>query len=78
MLTANLRRTLALTKIKLVTPLSIRCFSSDNFLNGANANYIDQMFSAWQKDPKSVHASWQAYFSGSSFEEPPSLGLTHE
>jgi 2-oxoglutarate dehydrogenase E1 component len=57
-------------------------FSSDNFLNGGNANYIDYMYSQWQKDPSSVHASWNAYFAGeesgasASFQAPPTLGKT--
>lgn len=57
-----------------------RVFSSppDNFMSGANANYIDYMYSQWEKDPSSVHASWNAYFSGgsSSFQTPPTLGQT--
>ena len=53
-----------------------RGFSADNFLSGANANYIDYMYAQWQEDPSSVHASWNAYFSGgdSSFSTPPTLG----
>lgn len=51
-----------------------RVFSTDNFMSGANANYIEQMQEQWQRDPTSVHASWQAYFSGGSFEAPPTLG----
>ena len=45
-----------------------RVFSTpaDNFLSGSNANYIDYMYSQWQKDPSTVHASWNAYFSGGS------------
>lgn len=36
------------------------------------------MYSQWQADPSSVHASWNAYFSGgdSSFTTPPTLGQT--
>lgn len=51
---------------------------SDNFMSGQNANYIDYMYSQWQKDPSSVHASWNAYFSGgsSSYTTPPTLGQT--
>lgn len=55
----------------------MRPFSkADNFLSGSNANYIDYMYSQWQADPSSVHASWNAYFSGgdSSFMTPPTLG----
>ena len=53
-----------------------RVFSSDNFLNGSNANYIDAMFAQWQKDPTSVHASWNAYFAGGTFAMPPTAGKT--
>ena len=58
-----------------------RMFSSkDNFMSGANANYIDYMYSQWQQDPSSVHASWNAYFTttenGGSFDLPPTLGQT--
>ena len=36
--------------------------TKDNFMSGTNANYIDYMYSQWQQDPSSVHASWNAYF----------------
>ena len=51
-------------------------------MSGPNANYIDYMYTQWQKDPASVHSSWDAYFQGSesgasaAFEAPPSLGKT--
>jgi 2-oxoglutarate dehydrogenase E1 component len=51
-----------------------RSFSNESFLSGGSANYIDHMHEQWQKDPSSVHASWHAYFSGASFEAPPTLG----
>ncbi|CAK4030314.1 2-oxoglutarate dehydrogenase, mitochondrial [Lecanosticta acicola] len=35
---------------------------SDNFLSGNTANYVDEMYAEWKRDPKSVHVSWQAYF----------------
>lgn len=68
-------RRLANTLIKVTTATRM-AFSSSNesFLNGGNANYIDLMFAQWQKDPASVHASWNAHFSGSNFQEPPTLG----
>jgi 2-oxoglutarate dehydrogenase complex dehydrogenase (E1) component-like enzyme len=34
------------------------------------------MFTQWQKDPNSVHASWNAYFAGGNFTTPPTLGKT--
>ena len=41
---------------------STRTFGADNFATGANANYIDHMYSQWEADNSSVHASWHAYF----------------
>lgn len=56
----------------------VRAFAAhkDNFMTGSNANYIDYMYSQWERDPSSVHASWNAYFEGGHFEEPPTLGNT--
>ena len=55
----------------------VRAFSGhkDNFMSGANANYIDYMYAQWEQDPTTVHASWNAYFSGGSdsFMTPPTL-----
>jgi len=34
------------------------------------------MYEAWSYDPKSVHASWDAYFRGGSYTSPPSLGAS--
>lgn len=38
--------------------------SNDPFANGTNAYYAEQMYRHWRQDPKSVHASWDVYFSG--------------
>ncbi|SMN20569.1 similar to Saccharomyces cerevisiae YIL125W KGD1 Component of the mitochondrial alpha-ketoglutarate dehydrogenase complex [Maudiozyma saulgeensis] len=56
---------------------------TDNFLSTSNAQYIDEMFEAWQKDPSSVHVSWNAYFknlknntgapASTAFQAPPIL-----
>ncbi|CAL9735357.1 2-oxoglutarate dehydrogenase, mitochondrial [Monosporozyma servazzii] len=57
---------------------------TDTFLATSNAQYIDEMYEAWQKDPSSVHISWNAYFSNlkklgdnvptsSAFQAPPLL-----
>ena len=60
--------------------VGLKSFSS--FMNGTNANYIDYMYAQWQKDPSSVHASWNAYFAAEeggasvSFQAPPTLGKT--
>jgi len=52
---------------------------SESFATGTNAVYMEQMFDSWQKDPRSVHASWDAYFKnisrglkpGEAFMTPP-------
>ncbi|KAK0221675.1 2-oxoglutarate dehydrogenase E1 component [Armillaria fumosa] len=54
---------------------------NDPFANGTNTYYADEMYKHWRQDPKSVHASWDAYFSGmdkglpsaQAFQPPPSL-----
>jgi 2-oxoglutarate dehydrogenase E1 component len=64
------------TPAKAVPPSPI-----DAFANGANSYYIEEMYRDWKNDPKSVHASWQAYFSGldkglpsaAAFTPPPGL-----
>ncbi len=35
-----------------------------DFVNRANADYIDRLFEQYQRDPRSVDATWQAYFAG--------------
>ncbi|AFR93179.1 oxoglutarate dehydrogenase (succinyl-transferring), E1 component [Cryptococcus neoformans C23] len=37
---------------------------NDAFANGGNAYYTEEMYRLWKQDPKSVHVSWQTYFSG--------------
>ncbi|KAL7269460.1 2-oxoglutarate dehydrogenase E1 component [Rhizina undulata] len=71
--------------------LQTRCFASqasstgvdasDAFLQGNTANYIDEMYLSWKKDPSSVHISWQVYFknmegdgpASQAFQAPPTL-----
>jgi 2-oxoglutarate dehydrogenase E1 component len=67
--------------VRLATTLSsssvTRSFSalsqSSTFLSGSNSAYIDSMFAQWKADPKSVHASWDAYFRTGNFVAPPTL-----
>lgn len=57
---------------------------NDAFANGGNSYYIDEMYRLWREDPKVVHASWNAYFSGmekglpsyKAFTPPPSFEAT--
>lgn len=45
--------------------------AAEPFLNGASANYVEEMYRSWQEDPKSVHVSWDAFFRNSSAGAPP-------
>ena len=62
---------------------SIKKFSNnltnDSFINGTSGIYVERMFENWKKDPSSVHASWNIYFSNvelgmsstDAFQSPP-------
>ncbi|KDQ62236.1 hypothetical protein JAAARDRAFT_30121 [Jaapia argillacea MUCL 33604] len=68
-------------------PSSLRSLASaapspnDPFANGTNAYYVEEMYRHWRQDPKSVHTSWDVYFSGmdkgltsaQAFQPPPSF-----
>ena len=49
----------------------------DSFLNGISSNYIEQIYGKWLINPKSVHESWNKYFtsltSGVGFPLVPSV-----
>jgi hypothetical protein len=53
--------------------------SNDSFINGTSGIYVERMFENWKKDPSSVHASWDIYFSNvdsgmsveNSYQSPP-------
>jgi len=47
---------------------------NESYLSGTSGAYVEEMYEAWAYDPKSVHASWDAYFSGNTYQAPPSLG----
>lgn len=55
--------------------------ANDLFANGTNTYYVEEMYRHWKGDPKSVHASWDVYFSGlekglpssEAFQRPPSV-----
>src|SRR5690606_38879582 len=44
-------------------------FALTSFLDGANATYIDEMYSRYDADPSSVDPEWQAFFQ--SLNDPP-------
>src|SRR5688572_32032726 len=35
-----------------------------DFVNRANAEYIDRLYEQYQRDPRSIDVTWQAYFAG--------------
>lgn len=53
------QRGLGLTVSRLQRSLSS---TGESFLNGTSIAYVEQMQEAWKADPKSVHVSWNAYF----------------
>jgi len=63
-----------------VRALATASSHQDLFANGTNAYYAEEMYRHWKEDPKSVHPSWDAYFSGldkglggAAFQAPPGL-----
>ncbi|KAI7908122.1 oxoglutarate dehydrogenase, E1 component [Cokeromyces recurvatus] len=44
---------------------------NEGFLQGNSANYVEEMYEAWLKDPTSVHLSWQIYFKNIANGVPP-------
>ena len=48
--------------------------AAESFLSGSSSVYVEEMYEAWSYDPKSVHASWDAYFRGGAYQSPPTLG----
>ena len=77
------------SRVKAATPQFYRALATpavppspnDPFANGTNAYYAEEMYRHWREDPKSVHTSWDVYFSGldkgipsaNAFQPPPTL-----
>src|SRR5687768_9797827 len=45
-----------------------------DFINRANAEYIDQLYQQYQRDPRSVEEPWRAFFAG--FDAGAARGAT--
>ncbi|XP_025108212.1 2-oxoglutarate dehydrogenase, mitochondrial-like isoform X2 [Pomacea canaliculata] len=45
--------------------------AAEPFLNGSSSTYVEEMYLAWQRDPTSVHVSWDSFFRQSSRGAPP-------
>jgi len=75
------RKASALLATKLGQQRRLASTDQDVFLGTTNANYIDEMYAEYKKDPQSVHASWRSYFKNldngvepaRAFQAPPSL-----
>eukprot|EP00658_Telonema_sp_P-2_P082700 TRINITY_DN8790_c0_g1_i5.p1 TRINITY_DN8790_c0_g1~~TRINITY_DN8790_c0_g1_i5.p1 ORF type:complete len:999 (+),score=274.18 TRINITY_DN8790_c0_g1_i5:220-3216(+) len=58
---------------------------SENFLDATSSTYVDHMYREWQKDPSTVHKSWDIYFRnvaagappGQAYAAPPSLSADY-
>uniref|UniRef100_A0A8D8L8Q2 2-oxoglutarate dehydrogenase complex component E1 n=1 Tax=Cacopsylla melanoneura TaxID=428564 RepID=A0A8D8L8Q2_9HEMI len=67
--------------ITVISTRSQQTAAQDSFLNGSSGAYIEDMYNSWLVDPKSVHASWDAFFRNSAagtspaYTSPPSLAL---
>jgi 2-oxoglutarate dehydrogenase E1 component len=52
-----------------------------DFVNRANADYIDRLYAQYQRDPRSLDLTWQAYFAGFDYaagrgaQRPPQKGV---
>src|SRR5688500_12571322 len=46
-----------------------------DFVNRANAEYIDRLYDQYLRDPQSLDETWQAYFSGFEFAGGRNLRL---
>ncbi|KZT60346.1 2-oxoglutarate dehydrogenase, E1 component [Calocera cornea HHB12733] len=84
---ASMNRSLATTASRLLaTPSAAPPSPNDPFANGTNAYYAEEMYRHWKQDPKSVHVSWDIYFSGmdkglpseKAFQPPPRPGSEDE
>ncbi|KAI8905581.1 thiamine diphosphate-binding protein [Gorgonomyces haynaldii] len=51
-----------LQTIRRIKNVRWKTSASEGFLNGTSAQYVQEMYQAWTKDPSSVHLSWQVYF----------------
>lgn len=65
----------------IVKKLFTSKLNNDSFINGTTGVYIERMHELWKKDPKSVHNSWDIYFSSlengldfqNAFQSPPTI-----
>ena len=61
-------------KMSAAPPPPPEAAHQESYLSGSSGTYVEEMYEAWSYDPKSVHASWDAYFRGGAYQSPPTLG----
>lgn len=69
------------TRGKASAPPPPTALAAEPFLNGSSSNYVEEMYTAWLQDPKSVHQSWDTFFRnatsgagpGQAYTAPPTL-----
>jgi len=69
---------LACKRISKVCQKALQRAMSSMAVSGDNLGYVERMYEAWQKDPKSVHTSWNTYFltqAGSTPKAAPVAGV---
>nr|XP_036846823.1 2-oxoglutarate dehydrogenase, mitochondrial-like isoform X2 [Manis javanica] len=53
----------------------VHCYAApvaaEPFLSGTSSNYVEEMYSAWLDNPKSVHKSWDIFFRNTNAGAPP-------
>lgn len=49
---------------------------TDNFLDGTSSVYLEELQRAWEVDPKSVDASWDAFFQNFTGQAATNVGLS--
>ncbi|BFZ17509.1 hypothetical protein BsWGS_20554 [Bradybaena similaris] len=50
--------------------------AAEPFISGSSSAYIEDMYEAWQRDPNSVHKSWDSYFRQTARGAPPGQAYT--
>ena len=73
-LTPEVLRTVSVRRMSAAPPPPPEAAHQESYLSGSSGTYVEEMYEAWSYDPKSVHASWDAYFRGGAYQSPPTLG----
>ena len=71
-------RTVSARPLSSAPPPPPEAAHQESYLSGSSGSYVEEMYEAWAYDPKSVHASWDAYFRGGAYQSPPTLGRIYQ